>query len=114
MGSQERAAVWENKAGPAVFSRTTKKSMTEEKKQTSGGEKDTNESSKTENTVVSENCVSRDAIEFLVGIDLTQYFNLRHICQEIFKIYALSLDLITKNLSKIEDPRGDQDHGMSM
>jgi len=73
-----------------------------------------NESSQSEKVDTSMHMVSSDAVEYLVAYDVAAYFNLRSNCQDLFKTYAIALDMITKNLTKIEDPRGDGDNQMSM
>jgi hypothetical protein len=35
--------------------------------------------------------VSSDAVEYLVAFDTTAYFSLRSTCQDIFKLYAITL-----------------------
>merc|ERR1711865_308270 len=108
--SKDRADAW----GKTVFRQTTKTSGSQGTKKSTGGEKDVNESSQSEDVATSMHVVSSDAVEYLVAFDTTAYFSLRSTCQDIFKPYAITLDGITKNLAKIEDPRGDSDNQMSM
>jgi len=108
--SKDRADAW----GKTVFRQTTKTSGSQGTKKSTGGEKDVNESSQSEDVATSMHVVSSDAVEYLVAFDTTAYFSLRSTCQDIFKLYAITLDGITKNLAKIEDPRGDSDNQMSM
>jgi hypothetical protein len=108
--NKDRADAWTK----AVFRQTTKTSGSQDSKKSTGGEKDVNESSTTEKVDTSMHVVSNDAVEYLVAYDVTAYFTLRQNCQDIFKTYAICLDMITKNLSKIEDPRGDGENQMSM
>merc|ERR1712166_581600 len=108
--NKDRADAW----GKAIFRQTTKTSGSQDTKKATGGEKDVNESSQSEKVDTSMHMVSSDAVEYLVAYDVAAYFNLRSNCQDLFKTYAIALDMITKNLTKIEDPRGDGDNQMSM
>merc|ERR1712093_137691 len=108
--SKDRADAW----GKPIFRQTTKCSGSEQNKKATGGEKDVNETSQTENKETSTHMVVSDAVEHLVTLDATHYYKLQSMCQEIFKTYAITHDMIAKNLAKLEDPRGDKDNQMSM
>jgi hypothetical protein len=58
--------------------------------------------------------VNTDAVHVIVAIDTSAYFNLRSAMMDMIQLYAVSIDMLEKNKAKIQDPRGDSEHGMSM
>jgi len=111
--SSERGDLW----GKAVFPVVAKKSESKGSKKSTGGEKDTNESSESSDIATSYNMVVSDAVVAIAALDTQQYFHLKSVLQFVWKTYAVVLDQIEKNSDKLKDPRGElggNDGGMSM
>jgi len=105
--SSERGDLW----GKSVFPVSVKKSQSVGSKKCTGGEKDTNETTESEDTATSYPMVCSDAVVAIAGHDTQHYFHLRSTLQEVWKTYAIVYDQITKNLEKIQDPRGEAGGG---
>jgi len=101
----ERAGLWEK----AVFPVLEKKSASKGVKKSSGGEKNTNETTESEDVAISHNLVSMDSIAAIAWLDTQQYFKLKTLLSEALKVYAVILDGLTKNMEKVKDPRGEGD-----
>merc|ERR1712166_34397 len=105
--SSERGDLW----GESVFPVSTKKSASKGAKKSAGGEKDTSETTESEDVATSYPMVCSDAVVAIAGHDTQHYFHLRSTVQEVWKTYAIVYDQLTKNLEKIQDPRGEAGGG---
>jgi len=99
----ERADLW----GKAIFPCVAKKSQSKGQSKKTGGEKDSNESTESEDVAMSFNMVTNDAVVAIAGHDTQQYFHLKTVMQSIWMSYVVVLDQIEKNIEKLEDPRGE-------
>jgi len=103
----ERAGLWEK----AVFPVTEKKSGSKGHKKATGGEKNTDEHTESEDVATAHSRVCDDAVAAIAWLDAQEYFKMKMLVTESWKTYATILDQLSKNIDKVKDPRGEGSGG---
>ena len=102
--STKRSDLW----GKAIFPVVETKKASKGSNKSTGGEKgDTQGTSESEDVSTAYNMVLSDAVVAIAGLDTQQYFTCKMTFQEIWKIYAVIHDQVTKNMEKLTNPRND-------